>query len=91
MILFIIQQKPGDIYNVSGSECMSNLKFISEIAKYLGKEVNYELGYENVQGRNVAHNAPPDRIWELGWRPEKSFDTRIKEFVEWTLAHPEWY
>lgn len=91
MILFIIQQKPGSIYNVSGTECMTNLKFISEIAKCLGKTVDYELGFENIQGRNVSHNAPPNRIWALGWRPEKSFETRISEFVEWTLSRPDWY
>jgi|688.fasta_scaffold01309_22 nucleoside-diphosphate-sugar epimerase len=91
MVLFIIHQEPGRIYNVSGPVCMGNLEFISEIAKCLGKTVKYGLGYENIQGRNVAHNAPPDRIWALGWRPEKTFETRVKEFVDWTLAHPEWY
>lgn len=91
MIMFIIHQKPGGIYNVSGAECMSNLEFISKIAKCMGKTVKYELGYENIQGRNVAHTAPPDLIWALGWRPEKSFENRIADFVEWTLAHPEWY
>lgn len=91
MILFIIRQPPGKTYNVSGLECMTNLKFITEIAKCLGKTVDYELGYENIQGRNVSHNAPPDLLLSLGWRPEKTFETHVKEFVEWTLAHPEWY
>ena len=91
MILFILLQFPGKIYNVSGQECISNLEFINEIAKCMNKRVIYELGTENIQGRNVAHDAPPDLLWSLGWRPEKPFEERIKEFVEWTLVHPAWY
>ena len=91
MILFIIKQRPGQVYNVSGQECMTNLNFINEIAKCMGKSFEYELGYENIQGRNVSHNAPPRRMLELGWRPEERFEYRVKEFVDWTLAHPEWY
>jgi nucleoside-diphosphate-sugar epimerase len=91
MILFIIKQVPGQIYNVSGRECMTNLKFISEIAKCMNKAFDYEIGYENIQGRNVSHNAPPDRLWSLGWRPEKTFEYRINEFVTWTMEHPEWH
>ena len=91
MILFIIKQRPGQVYNVSGQECMTNLNFINEIARCMGKSFEYELGYENIQGRNVSHNAPPRRMLELGWRPEERFEYRVKEFVDWTLAHPEWY
>jgi len=91
MILFILHQEPGRIYNVSGRECMTNLEFITKIAKCMNKTVNYTLGTENIQGRNVSHDSPPDLIWSLGWRPEKSFDDRIKEFVDWTLDHPAWY
>jgi nucleoside-diphosphate-sugar epimerase len=69
---------------------MTNLEFISKIAKCLNKTFEYELGYENIQGRNVSHNAPPDRLLELGWHPERSFDDRVKEFVEWTVNHAEW-
>jgi nucleoside-diphosphate-sugar epimerase len=91
MVLFIINQTPGQIYNVSGPECMTNLKFINEIAKCMNKTFDYEIGYENIQGRNVSHNAPPDRLWSLGWRPEKTFEYRINEFVTWTIEHPEWH
>jgi len=90
MILFIINQPPGGVYNVSGQECMTNLEFISKIANCLNTTFEYELGYENIQGRNVSHNAPPHRLLELGWHPERSFDDRVKEFVEWTLDHAEW-
>ena len=90
MILFILKlDEPGRTYNVTG-DLISNLEFLEHIAKCVNVKVNYTLHQENIQGRVLFQNAPPYLIYSLGWKPKKTFDERLREFVAWTLAHPEW-
>jgi len=90
MILFILKlNEPGRTYNVTG-DLISNLDFLEHIAKWVNVKVKYALKQENIQGRVLFQNAPPDLIYSLGWRPKKTFEERLNEFVTWTLAHPEW-
>jgi dTDP-glucose 4,6-dehydratase len=90
MILFIIRQPPGNCYNVTGSKTIPNLDFLKFIAKEVHLDFEYEICSENIKGRILQIDAPPTRLYSLGWRPKKSFEERIKEFVEWTLTHPSW-
>lgn len=90
MILFILKlDEPGRTYNVTG-DLISNLEFLEHIAKCVNVKVNYTLQQENVQGRVLFQNAPPDLIYSLGWKPKKTFQERLRAFVAWTLGHPEW-
>jgi len=90
MVLFILKlDEPGRTYNVTG-DLISNLEFVEHIAKCINVKVNYTLQQENIQGRVLFQNAPPDLIYSLGWKPKKTFGERLHEFVGWTLDHPEW-
>lgn len=82
MVCFIIEQPPGKTYNTTG-DFMTNLQFIESIAQAIGIEkFEYELVEENICGRIGTQDAPPNLIRSLGWKPTKTFDERIKEFVE---------
>lgn len=81
MVLFILDQPPGKIYNTT-HDYITNLQFL----KYLASAMNipnfdYELVEENVSGRTGIQDAPPNLIKSLGWKPSKSFTERIQEFV----------
>lgn len=90
MVLFILKlDEPGRTYNVTG-DLISNLEFLEHIAKCVNVKVNYTLQQENIQGRVLFQNAPPNLIYSFGWKPKKTFQERLHEFVTWTLAHPEW-
>ena len=90
MILFIIRQPPGKTYNITGVKSVSNLEFLKLIAKEMNTVFDYETVSENIKGRIHKIDAPPSLVYSLGWRPKKPFEERIKEFVQWTLAHPSW-
>lgn len=82
MVLFIINQKPGKIYNTT-YDFMTNLEFLTHIANALNiKKFEYETVEENVAGRMGDQDAPPDLIRSLGWKPSKTFEERISEFVD---------
>jgi dTDP-glucose 4,6-dehydratase len=90
MILFIIKNsQPGKTYNLTG-DLISNLEFLESIAKNMNKTFKYSLKQENIDGRILFQNAPPREIYSIGWRPTKTFEERLSEFVQWTCSHPEW-
>jgi UDP-glucose 4-epimerase len=81
MVLFILQQKHGKIYNTTG-EFISNLEFVKHIAHAMNiTNFEYETIEENVAGRIGSQDAPPDFIKSLGWTPSKTFEQRVKDFV----------
>ena len=82
MVLFILDQKPGKIYNTT-HDFITNLDFLTHVASALGIEnFEYETIEENVAGRTGDQDAPPDFIRSLGWKPSKTFEERIKDFVD---------
>ena len=82
MVLFILDQKPGKIYNTT-HDFITNLEFLTYIANALNIEnFEYETIEENIAGRIGNQDAPPDFIRSLGWKPSKTFRERIGEFVE---------
>ena len=81
MVLFILQQKPGKIYNTT-ADFISNLDFLKHIANAMNiKTFEYETIEENVAGRIGSQDAPPDFIRSLGWKPTKTFEQRVNDFV----------
>jgi len=85
MIYFIIRQPPGKTYNTTGNY-ISNLEFLTYIARAMDIQTfEYDLIEENVPGRIGNQDAPPDLIYSLGWKPKKTFNERIQEFVDYTI------
>jgi len=84
MVLFILDQPPGGTYNTT-SDYMTNLDFLKHIASAMNIDnFEYHLVEEGVAGRMGNQDAPPDFIRSLGWKPSKTFEHRIKDFVNST-------
>lgn len=79
-------------FNIVGKEEVDNLT----LAKYIADAVQKELKYEMVDfhssrpGHDLRYALSGNKLFQLGWSPEKSVKDRIKEVVDWTLAHPFW-
>jgi UDP-glucose 4,6-dehydratase len=81
MVCFILEQLPGKTYNTTG-DFMTNLQFLECIANAMNIEhFEYQLIEENIAGRIGNQDAPPDFIRSLGWKPTKTFNERIRDFV----------
>jgi nucleoside-diphosphate-sugar epimerase len=86
MVLFILNQPSGGTYNTT-SDFMTNLDFLKHIASAMNVDnLQYDLVEEGIAGRMGNQDAPPDLIRSLGWKPSKTFEERIYEFVNSTQA-----
>jgi len=83
MVLYIVNLKPGQSYNLTGRECINNLEFVSIISKILNKEFTYELKPENISGRILCQTIEPS----FNWIYKNSIEEELKNFVDWTLNH----
>jgi dTDP-glucose 4,6-dehydratase len=84
MVLFILNQPAGGTYNTT-SDFMTNLDFLKHVANAMDiNDFDYELVEEGISGRMGNQDAPPDLIRSLGWKPSRTFEQRIKDFVNST-------
>ena len=85
------QGKPGEVYNIGGSNEWRNIDIVKFILKETGKPetliqfVKDRLGHD----RRYAVNATKIKD-ELGWRPFVQFPEGIKKTIQWYCAHAKW-
>lgn len=81
----------GGVYNIGGNNERTNLHIVKTILTELGKpeslikHVTDRLGHD----RRYAIDATKIRT-ELGWVPKYTFETGIKETIQWYLDNQEW-
>lgn len=82
--------KVGEVYNIGGNSEKSNLEVVQAIIKYLNKGEILFVKDRAGHDRRYAINA--DKIKkELGWVPTISFETGIKNTIEWYLSNTDWW
>lgn len=79
-------------YNVVGEIEVSNLEMAQIIAKFLGKELKYEMVdfHTSRPGHDLRYALDGSHLKEAGFVYPVSFEESLKKTVEWTLAHPKW-
>jgi dTDP-glucose 4,6-dehydratase len=92
-VLFLIKNgKIGEKYNISGEKEVSNLKLAQLIAKYVGKELIYEMVdfHSDRPGHDLRYGLNGNKIQELGWNPKFDFEKSLEKTIKWTLENKEW-
>lgn len=90
--LVLHQGAGGGVYNIGGNNERTNIHIVKTILAELGKpeslikHVTDRLGHD----RRYAIDAAKIRT-ELGWTPQYTFETGIKETVQWYLNNREWW
>lgn len=90
--LVLHRGKVGEVYNVGGNNERTNLHIVKTILESLGKSeslirhVSDRLGHD----RRYAIDASKLRR-ELGWQPQYTFETGIKETIQWYLDNRQWW
>jgi dTDP-glucose 4,6-dehydratase len=84
-------QRP-DRYNVCGDVELNNLEMGNLIAKFVGKELKYELipSESARKGYDRRYALDGSKMKEKGWMPPVSFEDSIEQVVEWTLKNQHW-
>lgn len=90
--------RPGEVYNIGGNSEKSNLEVVHAVCAIL--DDLHPVGRPHHRLIIFVQDRPGhDRRYaidacklerELGWRPQKTFETGLRETVAWYLGHGEW-
>ena len=94
--------KPGETYNVGGHNERTNLEVVQTVCRILDEmrpRMDGASKYEDLityvadrPGHDLRYAIDPAKLMnELGWRPSRTFDTGIRETVQWYLDNEWWW
>ena len=92
-VLFLIQNgEIGEKYNISGEREVSNLEMAQLIAKYVGKELNYEMVdfHSDRPGHDLRYGLDGSKLFKMGFKLPLNFEESLEKTVKWTLENQKW-
>jgi len=92
--------KPGETYNIGGWNEKPNIDVVRTLCQLLDELQPRADGHSYAEQITfVKDRAGHDRRYaidaskihlELGWRPQETFETGLRQTVQWYLDHPDW-
>jgi dTDP-glucose 4,6-dehydratase len=92
--------RPGEVYNVGGWNEKPNIEIVNTICALLdtlhprqdGASYSQQITYvQDRPGHDRRYAIDASKIHqELGWKPVETFESGIRQTVQWYLDHPEW-
>jgi dTDP-glucose 4,6-dehydratase len=92
-VFFIIKNGIiGDKYNISGEKEVSNLDMALLIAKYLNKDLNYEMVdfHSSRPGHDLRYGLDGSKLFKLGFKLPLNFEESLNNMIKWTLENKKW-
>ena len=90
--LIIRNGKEGEVYNIGGHNEKANIDVVKTILKALNKSEDLIEFVKDRPGHDLRYAIDPTKIEkELGWKPQYTFDTGIKETIQWYLDNVSWW
>lgn len=92
-VLFLIKKgKIGEKYNISGEKEVSNLEMAQYIAKFMDKELDYEMVdfHSDRPGHDLRYGLDGSKLFEMGFELPLNFEESLKKTVLWTLKNQKW-
>ncbi len=84
--------RSGEVYNIGGSNERTNITIVKIILGLLGKQESLITYVKDRLGHDRRYAIDSGKIQaELGWQPKYSFETGIKETVDWYCRNQEWW
>lgn len=83
--------KDGEVYNLGGHAERTNLEMVKTILKLMGKSEDLITFVSDRKGHDLRYAIDSSKVErELGWDRTYTFETGIKETVDWYLNNTEW-
>ncbi|MGM0880085.1 MAG: dTDP-glucose 4,6-dehydratase [Bacillota bacterium] len=90
--LVIHNGKSGEVYNIGGHNERKNIEIVNIILDMIGKSTDLIRYVEDRKGHDRRYAIDPTKITrELNWQPRYTFETGIKETVQWYLENQSWW
>lgn len=90
---------PGETYNIGGHNEKKNIEVLKKICSLLdemrprrdGRKYEEQIVHvKDRPGHDLRYAIDPSKIaFELGWKPQETFESGIRKTVEWYLEHKE--
>ncbi len=89
--LIVRNGKVGEIYNLGGHSERANIDVVKTILKQMGKSEDLITFVEDRKGHDLRYAIDSTKTEkELGWGLTYTFETGIKETVDWYLENTDW-
>ncbi len=91
-ILAVLEKgKPGEVYNVGGSNEKANIEIVRLILNRLQKSEDLIQYVQDRPGHDRRYAIDHSKITkELGWRPVHTFEEGMEETIGWYLKNEGW-
>lgn len=82
----------GEVYNVGGHNERTNIQVVKAILTQLGKSESLISYVEDRLGHDKRYAIDPTKlVTTLGWEPIYTFDTGLKQTIDWYLDNRSWW
>ncbi len=84
--------KPGQSYNISGYNELSNNQIVRKILRMLGKPTSLIKYVGDRPGHDFRYSLDSTKIKkELGWKPKYGFEEALDITIRWYLENKKWW
>lgn len=81
----------GEVYNVGGSQEVTNFELTKRIIKLMGRD-DSSIKYVNDRpGHDLRYSLDTAKIRSLGWKPEYDIVKGLKSTVDWYVTHTDYW
>jgi len=88
----ITKGEPGEIYNITSWNEISNKIIVGKILSIMGKSNDLIEYVGDRPGHDKRYSIDSSKIQnEIGWKPAYDFDNAIKQTVDWYLKNKDWW
>jgi dTDP-glucose 4,6-dehydratase len=85
--------RPGEVYNIAGTDEFENIELARKIIEYFGKseEETFEFVADR-KGHDVRYSLTGNKVRkELGITPRVEFEEGLRETIDWYVANESWW
>ncbi|HLH99221.1 MAG TPA: dTDP-glucose 4,6-dehydratase [Acidimicrobiales bacterium] len=83
--------RPGEIYNIGGSNEVANRDLLGRLVELLGVEPDRIAPVPDRLGHDRRYAVDTTKVRGLGWAPERAFDEALAETVAWYRDNRWWW
>jgi dTDP-glucose 4,6-dehydratase len=88
----ITKGRPGQVYNITAYEEITNKTIVEKILGILGKSSDMIEYVNDRPGHDKRYSIDSSKIEkEVGWQPSFSFESALEKTVQWYLENQDWW
>jgi len=81
----------GESYNVGGGNERTNITIVNKVLELTEKPKELITYVKDRAGHDRRYSLDTSKIRELGWEPAYSFESALRQTVEWYMRNESWW